>query len=203
MIGIIDYGLGNINAFCNVYRHLNLPVIAVHTVDELEGCDHLILPGVGAFDNAIGKLDASGMRPMITRRVMEENVPILGICVGMQMLADASEEGHLPGLGWVPGTVKRFDPARITERTKLPHMGWNNVRIGDSPLFRNLEQDSRFYFIHSYYFVPDDPAHCLARSEYGGPFAAAVGRDKIFGVQFHPEKSHAAGIALLKNFAEL
>jgi len=203
VIGIIDYGLGNINAFCNVYRHLNLPVTAVHTADELEGCDHLILPGVGAFDNAIEKLNASGMRPTITRRVIEEKVPILGICVGMQMLANSSEEGQLPGLGWVPGTVKRFDPARIAERTKLPHMGWNNVRIGNSPLFRNLEQDSRFYFIHSYYFVPDDPSHCLAHSEYGGAFASAVGRDKIFGVQFHPEKSHAPGIALLKNFAEL
>ena len=203
MIGIIDYGLGNINAFCNVYRHLNLPVTAVRTAGELAGCDHLILPGVGAFDNAIGKLDASGMRQAITRRVTEEKVPILGVCVGMQMLADASEEGRLPGLGWIPGTVKRFDPARIAERTKLPHMGWNNVRIGDSPLFRGLEQDSRFYFIHSYYFVPDDPAHSLARSAYGGDFASAVGRNNIFGVQFHPEKSHAAGIVLLKNFAEL
>lgn len=180
-----------------------MPVTTVKTVEELERCDKLILPGVGAFDHAMKRLHASGLYCPLTRKVLQEKVPVLGICVGMQMLADSSEEGILPGLGWIPGTVRKFDTAQILHKPKLPHMGWNLITPEASPIFKGITPDSRFYFIHSYYFSPVDPAHIVARSRYGDSFAAAVGRDNIFGVQFHPEKSHHNGITVLENFARL
>lgn len=203
MIGIIDYGLGNINAFCNVYKKLNVPAVTIRTPDQLTGCTHLILPGVGAFDDAMKRLNASGLREILEKRVLNDSVPVLGICVGMQMLANSSEEGVLPGLDWIPGKVRRFDPATIQGKPKLPHMGWNNVEMENIPLFRNVEQNSRFYFIHSYYFSPEHPENRIASSVYGIHFASAVNRGHIFGIQFHPEKSHHAGIMVLKNFSEL
>ena len=128
---------------------------------------------------------------------------MIGICVGMQMLAERSDEGQMPGLGWIPGDVKLFDAARFKVRTHLPHMGWNDVlpRAGE-PLFRGMETDARFYFLHSYHFAPRHEADVMASADYGGNFTCGVRRDKVFGVQFHPEKSHQWGIQLLKNFAQ-
>ena len=203
MIGIIDYGLGNINAFCNVYKRLNIPAVTVQTPAQLAECSHLILPGVGAFDDAMKRLDTSGLWEPLEKRVLNDSIPVLGICVGMQMLAESSEEGVLPGLRWIPGKVRRFDPETIKGKPKLPHMGWNNVEMNNIPLFKNVEQNSRFYFIHSYYFAPEHPENLIASSFYGIPFASAINRGRIFGIQFHPEKSHHAGIMVLKNFAEL
>lgn len=203
MITIIDYGLGNIQAFVNVYRRLNIPVSVSKTADELEGASRLILPGVGAFDHAMQRLDASGMRPTLERMVREQKVPVLGICVGMQILASASDEGKLPGLGWVTGRVKGFASAAELARLPLPHMGWNDVQsISGSPLFKGLEKNARFYFLHSFYFDCEEGVGGIASASYGQDFVCAVAEENVFGVQFHPEKSHHFGTTLLKNFAE-
>jgi glutamine amidotransferase len=200
MIAIIDYGLGNILAFRNVYERLNLPVAVAKSAADLARSTKLILPGVGSFDHAMERLEASGMRPAIEERVLHQGMPVLGICVGMQMLAAGSEEGRLPGLGWIGGTVKRFHGAALA----LPHMGWNDV-VPTRPggLFAGMEKDARFYFLHSYYFECRDRQDSLAVSDYGGNYSCAVAHGSIYGVQFHPEKSHHWGIQLLKNFAEM
>lgn len=201
MIGIIDYGLGNVRAFENIYRRLNIDVRLVRSAKELEAADRLILPGVGAFDWAMTRLEQSGMNEALNRRVLSDAVPILGVCVGMQMMATRSDEGNMTGLGWVPGQVKRFDETKFKQRTHLPHMGWNSVEVTQDPLFEGID-DPQFYFLHSYFFYPDDAMHAVAHSYYGARFASAIRRDNIWATQFHPEKSHHWGIRLLKNFAE-
>ena len=204
MIAIVDYGLGNVKAFANVYKKLGLPVTIASTATDLDGAAKVILPGVGAFDQAMAKLEASGMRAALDDLVLVRGVPALGVCVGMHMFAERSEEGTGAGLGWLPAEVKKFQPVEGQERTCIPHMGWNDVKaVGDSPLLANLGRDGRFYFLHSYYFACGDDAHILAVTDYGGEFACAVGAGNIYGVQFHPEKSHQWGIQLLKNFGEL
>lgn len=204
MITIIDYGLGNVLAFANMYSRLNIPVRVGRTAEELAGATKLILPGVGAFDQAMERLDASGMRAPVEYMVMEQKIPVLGICVGMQMLADSSDEGTRAGLGWVSGKVRKFDLANMPEGTYLPHMGWNDVKpIRDNGLFNKLEHDARFYFLHSYYFECKDAADGLALTDYGPEFHCAVNKQNVYGVQFHPEKSHHFGSQLLRNFAEL
>lgn len=204
MIAIIDYGLGNVLAFANLYKRINVPATVARTPDQLRVADRLILPGVGAFDHAMERLEASGMRPALEEAVRVRGVPVLGICVGMQILAPSSEEGTRPGLGWIEGGVKRFDPATLHQRTRLPHMGWNDVKpVGAEGLFRGLELDSRFYFLHSYYFLCAHRANVLAETDYGVTFASAVSAGNVYGVQFHPEKSHQFGTQLLKNFSEI
>jgi glutamine amidotransferase len=204
MITIIDYGLGNIQAFVNVYRRLHIPVSVAKCASDLEGASKLILPGVGAFDHAIERLDASGMRPVLNEFVQHQKVPVLGICVGMQILADSSEEGSLPGLGWIPGRVRSFKAIPALSSLALPHMGWNDVTpASDSSLFKGLENESRFYFLHSYFFDCSNEQHIAATSSYGLDFSCAVRAGNVYGVQFHPEKSHHFGVGLLKNFAEL
>ncbi len=204
MISIIDYGLGNVLAFQNVYKRLDIPVTVARTPAELRGASKLILPGVGSFDHAIGVFEASGMRGPVEEMVLRGRVPILGICVGMQMLGHSSEEGSRAGLGWVPGHVRKFEAESLPQPTPLPHMGWNDVEPPrPTPLFRELEQDARFYFLHSYYFAATAATSVIAITRYGGSFASAVNVDHVFGVQFHPEKSHHCGAQLLKNFADL
>jgi imidazole glycerol-phosphate synthase subunit HisH len=204
VISIVDYGLGNISAFFNIYKRLNISVSIVSTVEELRNAECVILPGVGSFDWAMRKLNESGMREQLDLLVLERQVPVLGICVGMQMMAGRSDEGELPGLGWLEGNVKRFDESSITQKTYLPHMGWNSVvPVVEHSLFSGLEEDARFYFLHSYYFSENEHSHILAETDYSGLYTSAVYRNNIFGVQFHPEKSHHWGVRLLKNFAEL
>lgn len=204
MITIVDYGLGNIQAFANIYKRLDVPVRFAKTSDDLADASHIILPGVGAFDWAMERLDASGMRVTLDRLVRVENKHVLGICVGMQMMALSSDEGSSAGLGWFDAQVKRFDDSRIQSRTHLPHMGWNDVYpLATTDLFQELGKGARFYFLHSYYFAPNDSADVLAQTEYGDRFACAARRGNVYGVQFHPEKSHNWGVQLLKNFAEL
>jgi len=203
LIAIVNYGLGNIQAFVNIYRRLNIPTSVANTADDLVLADKIILPGVGAFDWAMTLLNESGMRKAIDEFVIEKRKPVLGICVGMQMMAQRSDEGILDGLGWIDAEVRKFDQSFFKERMQLPHMGWNDVEPQQSEyLFRGLESGARFYFLHSYYFVPRKESDVLAITNYNGPFASAVGVGNIFGVQFHPEKSHHWGIQLLKNFAE-
>lgn len=201
MIAIVDYGLGNIRAFANVYKRLNMPFAIASSADGLREADRIILPGVGAFDEAMDLLDKSGMRPALEEKVLGAGTPVLGICVGMQMLARSSEEGERPGLGWIKGVVRKFDGSRLVHKTRLPHMGWNRVSPkAQDGLFQGMDEASRFYFLHSYYFQCDDEADAIAATEYGSPFHCAVGHGKVFGVQFHPEKSHHNGVQLLKNF---
>ena len=204
MITIINYGLGNIQAFANIYKRLNIPVCIASTHNELLTAEKMILPGVGAFDWAMTRLNESGMREVLDELVVNQSKPILGICVGMQIMANRSDEGVLDGLGWIDGEVKKFDHTLFTEKTHLPHMGWNDVLPNRKDgLFRNLESGTRFYFLHSYYFVPKKQDHVLAVTDYNGLYASCVSSENVFGVQFHPEKSHQWGIQLLKNFAEV
>lgn len=204
MIGIIDYGLGNVLAFVNVYRRLNIPVSVVNTAAELSTATKLILPGVGSFDHAMERLDQSGMRQALEERVLQHDIPVLGICVGMQMLAKSSDEGKLPGLGWIDGKVCRFEVSKLPHGTHLPHMGWNDVApAGPGGLFKEMEKEARFYFLHSYYFQCRNEADVLALSDYGERFSCAVRHNNVYGVQFHPEKSHHFGAQLLKNYWEL
>lgn len=203
MITIVDYGLGNVKAFANIYRQLNIPVRIADSTAALAGARKIILPGVGAFDWAMARLDASGMRAMLDRLVLDEKADVLGVCVGMQMMARRSEEGREAGLGWIDAEVVKLDTARLNGQTRLPHMGWNDISLHrPSPLFDGLE-GSRFYFLHSFCMMPADDGAILAKADYGVTFAAAIGADNIYATQFHPEKSHAGGIRLLKNFAGL
>lgn len=204
MIAIVNYGLGNIQAFANIYKRLNIPAEIASTPNDLQTADKVILPGVGAFDWAMSRLNESGMRGALEESVIGKSRPVLGICVGMQILANRSDEGRLPGLGWIKGEVKKFSDCASENKTNLPHMGWNDVMPqNEDLLFKDLQSEARFYFLHSYYFVPQNQENVLAVTDYGGPYASSVGSGNIFGVQFHPEKSHQWGIQLLKNFAEL
>lgn len=204
MITIIDYGLGNVLAFVNVYNRLNIPISVAKSSSDLRNATRLILPGVGSFDHAMRQLDQSGMRQVVEQLVMHEKMPVLGICVGMQMLANSSDEGELPGLGWIDGQVKKFELSTMPPGTNLPHMGWNDViPVAEGGLFKGLELESRFYFLHSFYFDCNQKSNVLAVSDYGGNFSCAVRQENVYGVQFHPEKSHHFGSQLLKNFAEV
>ena len=204
MIHIIDYGLGNIQAFVNMYKRLGFETVRARKTMDLDAATRLILPGVGAFDHAMGLLAASGMRERLDDLVLDQRVPVLGICVGMQILANSSEEGVSKGLGWVPGKVRSFSGTPASAPLPMPPMGWNDVvPASGCPLFRNFEDAPRFYFLHSYYFEVADPAHSVGQAEYGFAFDCVVHSGNVFGVQFHPEKSHRWGAALLRNFAEL
>jgi glutamine amidotransferase len=204
MIGILSYGLGNIKAFENIYRKNNVPVKIVSQAADLSGVERLILPGVGAFDHAMERFNESGLRSAVEEMVLVHKMPVIGICVGMQMLANGSDEGQLPGLGWVPGYVKKFDESTIPYDTHLPHMGWNDVSAHDeTSLFAEMQEPLKYYFLHSYYFDNENQEQALATAEYGIRFTCAVQNRNVYGVQFHPEKSHYCGIQLLLNFSKL
>lgn len=203
MITILDYGLGNIQAFANIYKRLNIPVAISQTAKSLTQAQKIILPGVGAFDWAMKRLCDSGMRDVLDELVVSKRVPVLGICVGMQIMAKQSDEGTLNGLGWIDAEVKKFDTA-ANNKIYLPHMGWNDATpCRENGLFKTIEKDARFYFLHSYYFLPKNQSDIIAKTDYNGSFVSGVNHKNVFGVQFHPEKSHQYGIQLLKNFAEL
>tara|TARA_B110000967_G_C18902069_1_gene576751 strand:- start:4535 stop:5152 length:618 start_codon:yes stop_codon:yes gene_type:complete len=205
MIRIIDYGVGNIQAFVTMFKSLGLPAERARTSSDLTDATKLILPGVGAFDHAMQQLNKSGMRDTMDAMVLEQQVPVLGVCVGMQMLASSSDEGVLPGLNWISGRVRAFDNmTEAEEQLPLPHMGWNDLQVNpDAKLFSGFEPQPRFYFLHSYYFDCDDKADVAATATYGFEFPCVVSKSHIHGVQCHPEKSHHFGAQLLKNFAEL
>lgn len=201
MITIVDYGMGNLGAIQNMFRHIGVPAEVSANPVALERADRIVLPGVGAFDAAMQRIHASGLRTVLEHKVRIECVPTLGICLGMQLLTRGSEEGVEPGLGWIAADTRRF-PSQ--SGLKVPHMGWNLVRPSRAHvLTEGLPQDPRFYFVHSYCVQVDDPADSLLRAHYGIDFDAAIGHGNIVGAQFHPEKSHRFGMKLLANFASM
>ena len=204
MIAIVDYGSGNVAAIANIYKRLKIPHLVTDDPVELSKADRFILPGVGAFDATMRYLNDAGMVALLNEQVLVLKKKVLGICVGMQILAQSSEEGVLAGLGWIPGRVRKVDASLLPLGPKLPHMGWNSVSIRDgAQLFSGVNVDDGFYFLHSYYFDAADAADVTATVQYGKDLPCAVARANVFGMQFHPEKSHANGVAIFRNFAEL
>ena len=204
MIGIINYGSGNIQAIATIYKNLNISYQVITNLEELQKVDKLVLPGVGAFDATMRQLIDSGLKDQLNELVIVKKVPILGICVGLQVMGFGSDEGNLPGLGWIPGSVKKFNIDKIESKPKLPHMGWNTINdVHNHDLFKGIDYDFGFYFVHSFYFECEKDENILTTSNYGGEFASSIYANHIFGTQFHPEKSHGNGEILLKNFAQL
>jgi glutamine amidotransferase len=201
MITIVDYGMGNLGSIQNMFKRIGEDAVITGDLEQVARADRILLPGVGSFDNAMQRINGSGLREILDHKALVERVPVLGICLGMQLLTRSSEEGRLPGLGWVAASARRF-PA--LPGLKVPHMGWNVVApMRDSELTRDLSGEVRFYFVHSYCVQVDDAQDEILRAHYGIDFAAAIQRENIFGAQFHPEKSHRFGMQLLRNFASV
>lgn len=201
MIAIVDYGMGNLGSIQNMFKRIGAAAQVTSDADVLARASKILLPGVGAFDSAMQRINDSGLREVLDRKALHERVPTLGICLGMQLLTRGSDEGQLPGLGWLGATTRRFP---TIAGLKVPHMGWNLVTpIQPSPLTAGLPAESRFYFVHSYCVQVDDERDSVLKAHYGVTFDAAVAHGNIYGAQFHPEKSHRFGMQLLANFAGL
>lgn len=203
MIGVLDYGVGNVKAFLRIFYLNGIAAKAISKFDDYESVTKLILPGVGAFDASMHKLNESGLRSKLDILVMEEKMPLLGVCIGMHMLGQKSEEGQSDGLGYIYGETKQM--TSIDDKCiPLPHMGWNDINAtGDDLIWRNVIANEGFYFLHSYAFIPNDNSSIIASSHYGKKFACGIKSNNIYGFQFHPEKSLHNGINLLKNFSNL
>ena len=201
-LGIVDAGIGNVGSVANLCRRLGAAPVVMSDPAAVAGADRLILPGVGAWDFAVRRLQDSGMADAMTQRV-RTGVPILGICLGMQLLHDSSEEGTLPGLGWIPGAVERLPARTEVGPVRIPHMSWARIeQQRPHPVLDALDRDARYYFVHGFAAAPTDPDHVIATARYGDPFTAAVANGNVLGTQFHPEKSHRHGKALLAAFLE-
>jgi glutamine amidotransferase len=199
-LGIVDVGIGNAKSVANVLLREDVPFKLFSDPRELESFNKVVLPGVGSFDANMKILNDLGF-PNVLKQANDKGMLILGICLGAQLLLSGSDEGVLPGLNLIPGTSKEFVKS---SQFKVPHMGWNSVdQIRDSELTRQIENNERFYFAHSFYMTTDNPIHSIAETSYGGRFSSIIQKDNCYGVQFHPEKSHSQGIQLLTNFANL
>ena len=204
MTVIVDYGMGNLRSILNMLKKIGTQAVISSDPDTIGQAHRLILPGVGSFDRGMQHIQQAGLAPLLNEKVLNEQTPILGICLGMQLLTRRSEEGHLPGLGWIDAETVRFQFSERHETLKVPHMGWNTAAVArDESLFQGLINGrTRFYFVHSYHVVCDHACDVLARTDYGFPFVASIQHGHIMGTQFHPEKSHTYGMRLLKNFVE-
>jgi glutamine amidotransferase len=203
MIVIVDYRMGNLGSIANILRKVGAEAVVSSDPKIIAGAASLILPGVGAFDEGMKNIVELGLADVLERRALRDRVPTLGICLGMQLMALRSEEGARPGLGWVPAQVKRFRFPPEEKQLKVPHMGWNSVdAVKPTRLFNGYSGTPRFYFVHSYYVVCDREEDVIATAHYGFEFTAALQHDNLYGVQFHPEKSHLFGMTLLRNFVE-
>ncbi len=203
MIAIVDYGMGNLGSVANMLKKIGSKSIITSNIDVIQKAEKIILPGVGAFDTAICRIDEMGLREVITDLAFNKKIPLLGICLGMQLLMDSSEEGVLPGLGLIKGKTYHFQK-HIDKSFKIPHMGWNDVTIShESKLTEGYSDEMRFYFVHSYFVKVENQAESMIKCNYGIDFDAAVHKENIYGAQFHPEKSHKFGMQFLINFDSL
>jgi imidazole glycerol-phosphate synthase subunit HisH len=202
MITIVNYGMGNLGSMLNMFKRIGVNVSIASDPALIQQSEKLVLPGVGAFDTAMSRInDVPGLREVLDHKALVERTPILGVCLGMQLFTNSSEEGRIAGLGWIPGITSRFPKQ---DGLKVPHMGWNVARpITTSRLTVDVLDEPRYYFVHSYCVHVIDPSHSIMKTDYGIEFDSAIGTGNIFGVQFHPEKSHRFGMQLLRNFAEL
>jgi imidazole glycerol-phosphate synthase subunit HisH len=204
MIVVVDYKMGNIGSILNMFKKIGISAISSSNSDQIEKAEKLILPGVGSFDAGMENLKRSGLIPTLNEKVIKKKTPILGICLGMQLFGTKSEEGGMSGLGWIDAETARFKFSEGQPYLKIPHMGWNNVILKRvSELYKDMPEDPRFYFVHSYHLVCNNEKEIVAKTFYGYEFASIVQKENIYGVQFHPEKSHKFGMKLLKNFAEI
>jgi len=204
MLAIVDYSMGNLRSVQKAFELLGIAAKIIASPADIRGADKLVLPGVGAFADAIAILESSGQADAIKDFIRTQR-PLLGICLGLQLLMEKGyEDGEHAGLGIVPGDCVRFSVDQPPTNLKVPHMGWNSIQpLGNVPLFKGIESGTHYYFVHSYFVRPTDERHVAASSDYGGEFTAAICRDNVMAVQFHPEKSQAAGRMILKNFAAL
>jgi imidazole glycerol-phosphate synthase subunit HisH len=204
MITIVNYGMGNLGSVLNMFKKVGVAAKISDNLGEIADATKILLPGVGAFDAAMSRIRAGGFEGILNKKVLEDKIPVLGICLGMQLLTDSSEEGVLPGLGWIKGKTLKFSftPA---QNLKIPHMGWNLVKqVNPSSLIADFPPEPRFYFVHSFYVKAAAEKDVLMRTTYGHEFDSVITNgDNIFGAQFHPEKSHKFGMKLFKNFSEL
>lgn len=202
MLTIIDYGSGNLNSIKNILKRLNINSVISDNCEGVMNADKLILPGVGSFDAGMMQLHKSGLVNAMTEKVINQHIPILGICLGAQLLTKYSEEGKEAGLGWINGRTVSFDKTKLTDKHKMPHMAWSSVTdYKSSKLFENMWVDPRFYFVHSYHLEIDNKDEILVNANYNGyEFIAGVEKNNILGVQFHPEKSHKYGMKIFENF---
>jgi imidazole glycerol-phosphate synthase subunit HisH len=201
LLAIIDYGSGNIAALTSMFKLHKMPHFVSNSTQELKTADRFLLPGVGAFDPTMETLKKSGLVDLLQEQVVEKKKPILGICVGMQLLAESSDEGQAQGLGFIKGNVRRIDTRKLNHPPFLPHMGWNSIAVSKTAkLFSGVDLEKGFYFLHSYFFDAARPEDVAATTQYGGEIPCAVQNDNVYGTQFHPEKSHSNGVQVLKNF---
>lgn len=204
MITIIDYGMGNLGSIKNMLKKIGFDATISSNIKLIKDAKKLILPGIGAFDAGMKNLDGLGLIPVLNNIVLNNKIPILGICLGMQLLTKSSEEGNIRGLGWIDAQTVRFKFDEKNNDLKVPHMGWNTVQLNkESPLFEEMFAEPRFYFVHSYHVICNNEQDILTTTHHGYKFASSIQKDNIMGVQFHPEKSHKFGMKLLKNFVEL
>lgn len=203
MIVVVDYGVGNLGSIVNMFKKVGAKAVASSDPAVIRDAEKLILPGVGAFDAAMRKFHETGLVPVVGELVLEKKIPVLGLCVGLQLMTKGSEEGREAGLGWFDAETIRFKFEAEHSHLKVPHMGWNEAIVcREHPLVADWDAESRFYFVHSYQVVAKEMDAVLAETEYGVTIHSILGRGNIMGTQFHPEKSHRFGMRLLKNFAE-
>jgi glutamine amidotransferase len=204
MITVVDYGLGNIGSILNMLRRIGVKAESTSEIGKIAEADKLILPGVGSFDSGVESLERMNLLTELENTVLRRRVPTLGICLGAQLLTRGSQEGKRSGLGWIQADTIRFFSQKSDINLPVPNMGWRNISVAKlSPLFIDLPLNPRFYFVHSYHFVCDNPSDVICTADYGYNFTAAFSKDNIYGVQFHPEKSHKFGIKILSNFAAI
>ena len=202
MVTIVDYGMGNLGSIQNMFKRIKVESEITGDVEKVAAASKILLPGVGAFDAAMQRINETGLKEVLDKKARQDKAPVLGICLGMQLLTKSSEEGKLPGLGWIDAETKKFrfnDPS-----LKIPHMGWNLVyKRNESRLIDNLPEEPRFYFVHSYYVQCVNSGDVLTTTHYGDDFHSIIQHGNIYGAQFHPEKSHKFGMKLLQNFSSL